>query len=298
MNSSRLPADPSPWIALESVPDLCAMPAAWQAWLGSHYPAFRERFLRPNPGLAHLAGGVCPLHFSWGDFGPALARAFHCTPLSSRELAPHTRQVGAWSCEATPVFLTCCADAAAFEFAIARLCARLHRRFIVFAPSKRFLNAECLVDLDQRQAAVFALGSCLCLTASGELQPTVLPGELLAGFTPAPGGADEEAAARAFALVRQLDADAPAHSPSVYTVFRLYCAEALSLAQVARRCGCSKATVYRRLQDIHRRSGVPPERLRTWSPRFAELESAVQGRGGRPLHARSLIYDDAASDRA
>src|SRR5262249_34499578 len=51
--------------------------------------------------------------------------------------------------------------------------------------------------------------------------------------------------------------------PSISRVFRLYCIDALSAAQVAKKCRCSKAAVIRRLALIRQKTGLSPIRLRS-----------------------------------
>lgn len=296
MNSSVPNEEEHPWRVLEGVPDLCAMPGAWAGFLGDRFAVFRDQFLRPNPALAGRRVAGAPLHFNWEAFGPALARALGCSPRASREWADHTRQVGAWTYEATPVFLTCNADPVKFEMAILRLCVGFDRPFIVFAPSNRFLNADNLACLSRRRAAFFELRSTVSLTPSGVLQPMVVPGELFTAFNPEQGEPQAEAARRAFALVERLDAGSPARPPSAVTVFRLYCVEGLSLGRISRQCRCSKATVFRRLRTIHRETGISPDRLRTFSPHLEKLCPAARVEKAREIHARGLIYDDVAAE--
>lgn len=87
---------------------------------------------------------------------------------------------------------------------------------------------------------------------------------------------DLDAAQRAFALVRSLDTEKPLPPPSVLTVFRLYCMEELSAAQVARNCHCSKPTILRRLKLIEKRTGIAPQQLRRLLPHIAKLEDKLR----------------------
>jgi DNA-directed RNA polymerase specialized sigma24 family protein len=45
-------------------------------------------------------------------------------------------------------------------------------------------------------------------------------------------------------------------------VFQLYCVDALSAAQVARKCACSRSLVMLRLQQLRKKTGCDPARLR------------------------------------
>jgi hypothetical protein len=75
--------------------------------------------------------------------------------------------------------------------------------------------------------------------------------------------ADTSIAQAAFALLQKLDSGRRRPPPSIPTVFRLYCIDLLSAAQVARKCRCSKAAVIRRLSLIRAKTGVPIAKLRT-----------------------------------
>jgi len=51
---------------------------------------------------------------------------------------------------------------------------------------------------------------------------------------------DEDTARKAFSLVKALDSNQRLKAPSAFTVFRLYCMENRTSAQVAGACNCSK----------------------------------------------------------
>ncbi len=61
-------------------------------------------------------------------------------------------------------------------------------------------------------------------------------------------------------------------SPTLYTVFQLYCIEELTIPQTARKCRCSLGTVANRLNLLRARTGVAPERLRGISAYFTKYE--------------------------
>ena len=67
----------------------------------------------------------------------------------------------------------------------------------------------------------------------------------------------------ALLLLEQIDSETPLNSPSVLTVFRLYCGRAMSVAQVARACRCSVGTVSHRLKLLRSRTGADPKNLRS-----------------------------------
>jgi hypothetical protein len=226
---------------------------------------------------------IIPLEVSRPRLGHALCKAFG---LASRHVGlpiPATFQFGSWSTDAVPAVLTMQVENAAFRRAVAELAAALRQSFILFAPTADYLDAPAKSILENHGAAFFALNSHVILTPQGTLQPTRAPGELFARFTPQPKDADVDLARRAFALVRNLDTDKPLAPPTLLTVFRLYCIEELSAGRIARKCGCSKPTVLRRLALIRARTGLDPLQLRRLSPHIAKLEDSMNDpRAERP----------------
>jgi hypothetical protein len=118
------------------------------------------------------------------------------------------------------------------------------------------------------------------------------PGELFAAFSPQPKEIDQDVVSRVFALLRQLESETKLPPPTTMAVFRLYCMEALSAAQVARECGCSKATVLNRLALIRSKTGIDPAQLRTFSPHIGKLQAQLSDpRAGR-IHRESGIDEE------
>jgi len=76
----------------------------------------------------------------------------------------------------------------------------------------------------------------------------------------------ESVARAAFVLLEKLDSGRRRPPPSIPKVFRLYCIDGLSAAEVARKCRCSKAAVIRRLKLIRQKTGLSPALLRTFAP--------------------------------
>jgi hypothetical protein len=81
----------------------------------------------------------------------------------------------------------------------------------------------------------------------------------------------------AFVLLETLEGGRPLPAPSVSRVFRLYCLEAMSAAQVARECRCSKSAVIRRLKWIRRKTGIRPRLLRRQESGLKRLDELVPG---------------------
>jgi DNA-directed RNA polymerase specialized sigma24 family protein len=157
------------------------------------------------------------------------------------------------------------------------LCARLHDGFILFTPTNRFADARVRETLRTVRASLFALEDHLSLLPSGRLHATRSAGELFSPLLPKLNdAADEDSARRAFALVTAFEGDSSFKTAPVLAVFRLYCAEGLSAADVARRLGCSKATVINRLAVIRQKTGVDPDRLRAYSPHLEAMASLLR----------------------
>src|SRR5262249_39565287 len=132
-----------------------------------------------------------------------------------------------------------------------------------FAPTSSHFDAFAQEMLNRDGSAFFDLETHIDINESGSLLAVKPPGEMFQRFNPQPmDPVPEDAARQAFELLKKLESDGPTKEPSVTRVFRLYCVEALSAEQVARRCRSSKTTILRRLQLLHARTGIPPERLR------------------------------------
>ncbi len=101
----------------------------------------------------------------------------------------------------------------------------------------------------------------------------------------------EDVARRAFALVQQLDPQSRMKTPSVLTVFRLYCMEEMAADRIARKCGCSKGTVISRLRLIRQKTGVDPEALRRLSPHLEKMEQDMADSRAEHIHRKRMIYD-------
>jgi hypothetical protein len=95
----------------------------------------------------------------------------------------------------------------------------------------------------------------------------------------------ESVARAAFALLEKLDSGRRRPPPSIPKVFRLYCIESLSAAEVARKCHCSKAAVIRRLNLIRKKTGLSPALLRDFAPQPPSL-------GHTQISRNNLLYAD------
>lgn len=255
----------------------------------------------PNcPDIPLTAEDVVLFELSWNKIARALCHVFALDHKPADLGLLNTRQIGSWSVDAVPVILTIQHEPCWFRSVLLELIARLRRRFILLAPTAGNLDAVCVELLESANAGFFALDASLALTEPGTLRLTGAraPGELFAKFTPQPKDVDEDLATRAFALVRQLESDQPTKPPSALTVFRLYCIDQLTPAQIARKCRCDRSTVRRRLQLIESRTGTSPDRLRKVSAHLDKLEAGIADSRAAHIHRKSLIYDadDSADD--
>ncbi len=234
---------------------------------------------------------------SWLRLGRMLCHALGLDPRPADLGLCNTRQIGSWSADAVPVMLSVQSRSGDFGVTLVQLAARLRERFILLAPTSRWLDARGRELLGNAGAGFFDLVSIVHLRPSGELQPTRSPGEIFAKFTPQPiESMDGDVARRAFALVRQLDSSDARTLPSSLTVFRLYCMEDQSIGQIARKFHCSTATVFRRLRAICARTGVEPRDLRRLSPQFTRIETELTDWRARRIEPRRAIYDEEERD--
>ena len=316
------------WSVLESFPGLSALPSVWEAALGERLGAFRALCLEESsrmvasipcpagcgclhsilprhdgasvvavcrcepprcPDIRLSNAEVTPLHVNRARLGRALARALSCQVKILNLNLTQTLQFGWWSCDQVPVVLTIQSDPQEFRGVIAELSARLRRPFILFAPTADHFDAECQQLLAAAQSAFFTIASNLTLTDHGILLATKAPGELFARFTPQPKEADLDAAVRVRALMSKLD-------DLTMKVFRWYCIAGLSAAQVAPKCGVSKATVIRRLALLRAKTGLEPRGLRTLSPHFERAERELDDSRAAHIQRKRLIYDEEGGD--
>ncbi len=320
------------WPALETICAGGAVHPFWRRWLGEDFNVARSRFLEtgtdaparsfPCPrgcGCWHevlgtgtgewLAAcqcetGDCPdfpltradldaWRLSWPKLARTLAAALELRGCASLHHRGNTRQIGAWSAESVPVFLSVHEDAESFHQAVAELVARLRAPLILLAPTAAHLNAESRELLGNVGAGFFPLEEWLAFRADGELFCKTRPGELFARFTPQPKeGADENLLRRAFALVRQLDTQSKASPPTVLTVFREYCIENRDIREIARITHCSPGTIVNRLRLIRQRTGMEPAALRQISGHVAHMEEELSDPRARRIYRRGQVEEN------
>jgi len=236
------------------------------------------------PPTSLTTADLTPLAINWPKLSRALCKALGLDRKAADFGLPATHQIGSWSADAVPVILTIQNEPRDFLFVTGQLAARLRQKFILLAPTSRLVTAAAQEILANTGAAFFPLETTVTLTPNGTLHAIKTPGDLFAKFTPQPKELDEDVARRAFALVQQLDADSLA-------VFRFYCVEGMSAAQAARKCSCSKATVYRRLETIRAKTGIHPHEFRRLSSHFSRIEEQISDTRAASIYRKALAND-------
>ena len=230
---------------------------------------------------------------AWPKLARALAHAFDLEPRPADLGLSGTFQIGSWSSAAVPVLFALPATEADLLQSVHLLVGRWRQPFILLTPTARHLGGSVRELLAGVGAGWFPLASIVDCSAPGTLVSRVSPGELFGRFSPQPGETvDASAARQAFALLTKLEGGRSGRSPTVLTVFRLYCIEELSAEQIARKCGCSKPTVLSRLKVIRQETGLPPATLRRFSAQFDQLEDEVSEPRARRIHRRNLFESD------
>ncbi len=321
----------SAWACLEGIRGLVGVPAEWGRALGDSFGGFRGAFLRERRELARsypcavgcgrmrevvghgdgsfVALCTCEpargedfalaredlvlLELDLGRLGRALCRALGCDARPNDLGVPGARQIGAFSAAAVPVVLSIQDEREGFREAVAGVIAAIGKPFILLAPTSGFVDGAVLGRLKGAGAALFDLESHVVLLPSGKLQAKKNPMELFAAFLPgASGPAPEEVARQVFAMVKALDTERVVRKAPVLTVFRLYFAEGLSRAEVAKRCGCVASLITDRLKQIERRLGKTRDQLRVISPQFEKIEDSLSDSRARRIYRKVAAYGD------
>src|SRR5206468_10309313 len=110
-----------------------------------------------------------------------------------------------------------------FRHAVAGAAARIGSRFILLAPTSRFVDALGLEVLKAARAQCFDLESVVLLLPSGILQAKKNPMELFAAFLPeATGPAPEEVARQVMGSLERLESHNDWRKAPPSKVLRLY----------------------------------------------------------------------------
>ncbi len=81
----------------------------------------------------------------------------------------------------------------------------------------------------------------------------------------------------------------------MYTVFLLYCAEALSAVEIARRCHCTKGLIFIRLRWLRAKLGRDPAELRQYSAHFESIGQSLSDPRARHIYRKGAVYGDDTS---
>jgi hypothetical protein len=244
--------------------------------------------------IAVTAVDVALLGLNTAKLGRAIGKAFELDARESKQPQPMTWQIGAKFANGVPVFLTIQSEREAFRRVVAELSARQRQRFILLAPTSRWLDAASRELLETAKAGFFDLESNLNISDSGNLTAKTPPGKLLQAFAPDVTEPDGDDVVRlAWGLLERLD---DGKEPSLVRVFRLYGKLEKTAEQVADACGCSKGTVINRLDAIHKKTGLKPADLRRLSAHIGKVESELESSPAKHIHRKTLVHDIKESD--
>jgi hypothetical protein len=228
---------------------------------------------------------IVPLEVDRAKLGRALCKAFGFNSRASDLGVTNTIQIGSYSADAVPVILSLQIERYTFQRVVAQLVANLNKPFILLAPTADHLDANCLSLLARVKAEFFPLDSTVLVTEQGILLPARTPGEIFARFRPEPKDSmPEDTARQLLALIQKFDRD-------TLLVFRKYCVEGMTVIETSRNCSCSRATTYRRLNQIHATTGMHPNQLRQLSPFLGKIEDQLSDSRAARIYRKSAIYD-------
>ncbi|HMJ91654.1 MAG TPA: hypothetical protein VK530_17665 [Candidatus Acidoferrum sp.] len=323
------------WHCLEQLPGLVAVPATWRLGSGEQFDFVRPALLRagnstassfpcPNGcGCAHRVverdGGsfvaVCEceswncedipltrddvalLELNWSKLGRAVTKAFGCDVRETDFGLASTKQIASFASAALPVVLTIQHEREDFLNVVAQLVARLRERFILLAPTSRWLDANAQALLANAHAGFFDLHSHVELTRNG-LRAKKSAGELFSLFLPQMKDAATDDEARGlFALVKAMNPDGKVVLAPHLDVFRLYCVEQLSRNQIAERCGCVPSLVSLRFRELEKKLHRPMKSLRTLSDQFERIGDSLADSRAEHIHRKNAIDESDSDDR-
>ena len=214
---------PSPWKTLELISGQSALPRTWRRLMSDCFVALRILCLEPEPELGGLipcpndcgcehriiprhdrtgALAICrcfppecadiemtieeatPLQLNFPKLGRAIARALGCHLIQANGGSLNTLQIGSWSSDAVPVFLSIQTERQDLNHAVTHLAATLREKFILLTPTKRLLTADTQQMLALVNAGIFDLASIITLRADGGLELLQQPDHLFAKFSP------------------------------------------------------------------------------------------------------------------
>jgi hypothetical protein len=218
--------------------------------------------------LKHLARVLCPTY------------GLNPTPLDFD--FDRTSQIGSWSADAVPVFLTVQFDRNAFHRVVAQLIGRLHQPLIILAPTAGHLDGVTREIMSNFGAAFFSLESTTILDPDGTLRLRTIPGELFAQFNPQPIQSLDEHDSRAIIAIAAKFDTGP--RPTPFTTFRLHFIDHRTIRQIAADFELSVGTIQNRLKAITTAIGLDSKALNAYFPYFAKIEAELSD--SRAKHIR------------
>ncbi len=246
----------------------------------------------PCEDLILTSGEARVWEMDYARLGRNVARALGCEPRDVELGSARCRQIGTFSGAGVPVVMVLPTGAAEFRDCVNRVFSQLREHFILLAPTGRFMEACCHGLLKTAKAGFFDLDSVLALDPDGRWRSLRDTARLFSVHLPQRGEpASDDEARRLFALLKELDAANTVRKAPVSQVFRLYCLEGLSRAEVAKRCGCVESLVTLRLHEIERKLGRKPAELRELSPEFECIEESLSDPRARHIHRRSAMEE-------
>ena len=93
----------------------------------------------------------------------------------------------------------------------------------------------------------------------------------------------------AYALAWKLRDNARTRTAKLFDVFQFYVVQALTVAEVAKRCDCTEETVFVRLKTLRQAFGRHPRELRQYSSHFEQIEKSMSDPRARQTNRRGAI---------
>jgi hypothetical protein len=259
--------------------------------------------LSPLVAVCQCETGGCPdisltpadieiWELSWPSLGRALCRALQLDARSGELPVCNTCQIGSWSADAVPAFLTIQTEPEDLRGVIAELVARLRHAFILLAPTATHLNATCRELLTHAKAGFFPLDSTVLIIREGDLQPVRPPGELFAPFTPEPEEDNQQLLIAAVALVQRLESIHTERPPTPLNVFHRRYVLQHSGVRIAKDFGCARATVGNRLRAIHDLLGDNLAGFERYAPHFQRILDQMSDPRARSIYLKGLFNND------
>jgi hypothetical protein len=206
-------------------------------------------------------------------------------------------QIGAFSTSAVPVVVCIQQQREDFRQSVTALIAQTAGRFILMAPTSRFVDARMLAGLKGVGAQLFTLADTVFVMPSGKLQATREPNQIFAAFLPGfTAPAPEQVAREVFAALEKLDSQGNWRKAPPSKVLRLYYGQGLSRNDVAKRCGCVPGLISARLELIERTLKMDRSALRGLSSHLQKIEESLSDSRARRIDRKRAIYGDDPED--